>query len=206
MVATSAVWQRRRPASRSSGTSARCRISRPSRSRSWRGSTTSSSSTIPHVGQVTAEGCLAPLDVAGRESNATSSPPQRRPILSQLHLGRPAMGLPDRRRGAGAWPIGPTCCERRRNAGTRWSPRQGRARRAADAGAAQPDDASSRSPPTWARLRHDRGRPDRASATGAEVVSQLIRRASPRSSSPRTSRWTRSPPPKRWRGTTRSSS
>ncbi len=70
MVATAQRMWRRRPASPSSGTSARCRISSPSRSRNWRAPTTSSSSTIRMSARSPPKSCLAPLDVAGPRGRA----------------------------------------------------------------------------------------------------------------------------------------
>ena len=57
----------------------------------------------PHVGQITGEGCLAPLDVAGRETELRGARRgKRRPVLPELQLARQAMGVSDRCGNAGA--------------------------------------------------------------------------------------------------------
>ena len=66
----------------------------------------------PHVGQITGEGCLTPLDVPGREAEREGAcRRQRRPVLSELHLAEPSVGVPHRCGGAGAGlPAGCAAC------------------------------------------------------------------------------------------------
>ena len=74
----------------------------------------------PHVGQITGEGCLEPLDVPGRETELCGARgrKRRRVVPSYTWQGR-QWALSDRCGGAGPGLRARTCCPRRRGAGTR---------------------------------------------------------------------------------------
>ena len=104
MVACSRRWFAENRRRRSNGTSARCRISRHSRSRNSQTSYDLIVIDHPHVGQITAESCLLPLDVPGREDERARAcgRHRRRTRYPSYCVAGPPMGLPDRCGNAGA--------------------------------------------------------------------------------------------------------